>query len=136
MLSAGLMAWLWYLYSCSAAEHNAAVADGGTGSTAIKRNKNMFLAMAIGWQLVGILLVILLLIMHSRIKMVVALFEESSRCIASMPLLLVLPVMSLLLGGITVLYFLCIGLFLISASEQVLLTSAVLAPRFEGGVYL
>jgi hypothetical protein len=118
VVSVALMAWLWYLYTESSTAYGNAVAGGDAGVTAAKRNRGIYFALAVGWQLVGTLLVVVLLVMHNRIKLVVALFEESSRCIGSMPFILLLPLMSLVLGTIAVVYFLCIGLFLISAGDM------------------
>lgn len=65
----------------------------------------------------GALITIILLVMHGRIALVVALFTEASKCISAIPLILTIPVLSLFLGALVAAYFLGMLTFLISSGD-------------------
>ena len=67
--------------------------------------------------LAGALITIILLVMHGRIALVVALFTEASKCISAIPLILTIPVLSLFLGALVAAYFLGMLTFLISSGD-------------------
>ena len=126
ILSIGLMVWLWVLYARSNAELSAGGGgDGGSTSSiasidalpSARKDASTFLALAIGWTVIGALITILLVVMHGRIALVVALFTEASKCIGSMPFILTIPLMTLALGTLVVAYFMGMAMFLVSSGD-------------------
>jgi hypothetical protein len=118
--SAGLLAFLWYTYDEKKTAYEQDLANNITVTSSTESNIDMFFGLSIAWSILGGILIILLIYMHSRIALVVALFKEAGKCIGNMPLVLFYPLWTLLSACICVTYFLIFALFLLSAGEEVI----------------
>lgn len=86
-----LTAVLWYAYADLKFQLNWNISQVTNIATESWRNEKAFLVMAIISTIVTIIICLICLVMRKRVKLVVALFDESASCIRSMPGLLFQP---------------------------------------------
>jgi len=115
--SAVLLGFLWWLYLDYKDDYDYYGANNLTAPDSAKENVDLFLALAIIWSVFGGLLIILMLYMHSRIALVVALFQEAGDAIGKMPLLIFYPILTFVVGLGVIIYFMFILLYLWTAGE-------------------
>lgn len=112
-----LLGWLWWLYVDYKEDYDWYGDNNLTAPDSAKENVDMFLALAIVWSILGGALIILMLFMHSRIALVVALFQEAGDAIGKMPLLVFYPIITFVVGLGVIFYFMFVLLYLWTAGE-------------------
>lgn len=113
--TAGGIGLLWFMWSGKDAAYKLDIANNITTTASAKSNVDLFFGLAIGWSILGGIFFVLLIFMRKRIALVVALFQEAGKCIATMPSILFYPLFTLCSASVCIVYFGLVGLYLFSA---------------------
>ncbi|XP_045462805.1 choline transporter-like protein 1 [Harmonia axyridis] len=98
--------WLWHSYLYIRKEQGNIQQDRIPLIDSRKKDTN--LVFAIISTVITVLVILVILVLRKRVKIVIQLFRESGKAVASMPVLLFLPVLTFLcLGGLITLWFFC-----------------------------